>query len=226
LTHAEETRLTPRAEQTRAAIVEAALRLFRETGYEAATMRAIARAAGVSTGNAYYYFGSKEELIQEFYVRNHAEHAAACRGLLDTEQEFTARLRGTLRALIQVLSPYHSFAAAFYKNAAEPTSPLSPFSKESSPARDASIALYREVADRSSARIDRELRAELPELLWVYSLGIVLFWVHDTSPACTKTYRLIDATVPLVDRLVSLARIPVLRGTMRDVVALISEIRQ
>jgi AcrR family transcriptional regulator len=226
VTDAGEPRLTPRAEQTRAAIVEAALRLFRETGYEATTMRAIAREAGVSTGNAYYYFGSKDELIQEFYLRNHAEHAVACRELLQTQPEFASRLRSTLNALIQVLSPYHAFAAAFYKNAAEPTSPLSPFSKESSPAREASIALYREVADGSSARIDRELRAELPELLWLYSLGIVLFWVHDASPGCAKTYRLIDATTPLVDRLVSLARIPVLRGTMRQVVAIIREIRQ
>ena len=225
MTNPDEPGLTPRAEQTRAAIVEAALRLFRQNGYEAATMRAIAREAGVSTGNAYYYFGSKEELIQEFYLRNHVEHAAACRGMLDTEHEFASRLRGTLRALIQVLDPYHSFAATFYKHAAEPTSPLSPFSKESSAARDASIALYREVADGSSARIDRELRTELPELLWLYSLGIVLFWVHDTSQGRTKTYRLIDATVPLADRLVSLTRIPVLRGTMREVVAIIREIR-
>jgi AcrR family transcriptional regulator len=60
--------LTPRAQQTRAAIVETALALFRERGFEAATMREIASRAGVSTGNAYYYFGSKEELIQEFYA--------------------------------------------------------------------------------------------------------------------------------------------------------------
>jgi len=225
VTQAGEPGLTPRAEQTRTAIVEAALRLFRENGYEAATMRAIALQAGVSTGNAYYYFGSKDELIQEFYLRNHAEHAAACRSVLDAEREFASRLRATLTALIQVLDPYHSFAATFYKQAAEPTSPLSPFSKESSPARDASIALFREVAEGSSARIDRELRAELPELLWLYSLGIVLFWVHDTSPERAKTYRLIDATVPVADRLVSLARMPVLRGTMREVVSIIREIR-
>ena len=225
MTQAGEPGLTPRAEQTRTAIVEAALRLFRENGYEAATMRAIALQAGVSTGNAYYYFGSKDELIQEFYLRNHAEHAAACRSVLDAEREFASRLRATLTALIQVLDPYHSFAATFYKQAAEPTSPLSPFSKESSPARDASIALFREVAEGSSARIDRELRAELPELLWLYSLGIVLFWVHDTSPERAKTYRLIDATVPVADRLVSLARMPVLRGTMREVVSIIREIR-
>ena len=40
-----EAALTPRAEQTRAAIIEAALSLFREAGYEATTMRAIARRA-------------------------------------------------------------------------------------------------------------------------------------------------------------------------------------
>ena len=54
-----------KGEQTRAAIAEAALRMFREQGYEATTMRAIAKEAGVATGNAYYYFDSKEELIQE-----------------------------------------------------------------------------------------------------------------------------------------------------------------
>ena len=65
-------------------------------------MRAIAQDAGVSTGNAYYYFGSKEELIQQFYVHNQAEHLAACRPVLAAETEFAPRLRGTLRALIDV----------------------------------------------------------------------------------------------------------------------------
>jgi AcrR family transcriptional regulator len=45
---------TPKAEKTRAVIAEAAMRLFQEHGYEATTMRAIAREAGVATGNAYY----------------------------------------------------------------------------------------------------------------------------------------------------------------------------
>jgi AcrR family transcriptional regulator len=217
--------LTPRAEQTRAAIIEAALELFRESGYDAATMRAIAQRAGVSTGNAYYYFRSKDELIQEFYLRNHAEHGRACVAVLGRERTLAARLRGTLRALVDVLGPYHEFAAAFYKTAAEPRSPLSPFSRESGPAREAAVGLFREVVDGSTARIDRELRAQLPELLWLYSLGIVLFWVHDSSPGCAKTYRLIDATVPLADRLITLSRLPVLRGTLHDLIAVLGEIR-
>ena len=79
--------LTPRAQQTRAAIVEAALALFRERGYEATTMREIASRAGVSTGNAYYYFSSKEELLQEFYATSHAEHLAASRARLDGQDD-------------------------------------------------------------------------------------------------------------------------------------------
>lgn len=225
MTTVAEPELTPRAEQTRAAIVAAALRLFRENGYEATTMRAIAREAEVSTGNAYYYFSSKEELVQQFYATNQADHIVACRDVLDRETDFAARLRGTLRALIEVSAPYHEFAARFFKYAAEPSSPLSPLSKESSPARDAALALYAEVIDGSTLRIDRELRADLPELLWLYSLGVILYWVHDTSPGCAQTYLLIDRTVPLAARLVALARSRPLRSTMREVVSLIHDMR-
>src|SRR5215467_10651362 len=198
VTYVADPALTPRAEQTRAAITEAALALFRERGYEATTMRAIAERAGVSTGNAYYYFGSKEELIQEFYARNHADHRAASRQVLAAETDLAARLTGTVRALVEVLAPYHSFAATFYKHAAEPASPLSPFSPQSSPARLASIALYREVVDGSTAKMGAGVRERLPELLWLYSLGITLYWVHDTSPRCNRTHQLIDATVPVI----------------------------
>lgn len=217
--------LTSRAEQTRSAIVTAALRLFRENGYDATTMRAIAAEAGVSTGNAYYYYGSKEELIREFYERSQAEHAAAAQPVLETETEFAARLRGTLRALVDVLAPYHEFAAKFFKHAAEPSNPLSPFSPESSPVREASTALFREVIDGSTLRVNRQLGAQLPELLWLYSLGVILFWVHDSSPGCAKTYTLIDRTVPLADRLISLSRLPVLSSTLTDVISIIDDIR-
>jgi AcrR family transcriptional regulator len=219
-----ETTRTARAEQTRAAIVEAALALFTERGYEAATMRAIAERAGVSTGNAYYYFSSKEELIQEFYSRNYEAHLAASRGVLTVETDLAARLRGTVRALVDILMPYHSFAATFYKHAAEPSSPLSPFSPQSSPARQASIGLYREVVDASSARMGPGVRERLPELLWLYSLGITLFWVHDTSDCCAKTYQLIDATVPVIAQLVAASRLPALRRTLNDVIAIADQL--
>ena len=56
---------TPRSAATRGLVVETALRLFREEGYEATTMRRIASEAGLSPSNAYYYFSGKDELVQE-----------------------------------------------------------------------------------------------------------------------------------------------------------------
>jgi AcrR family transcriptional regulator len=210
---------------TRELIVETALRLFLERGYEATTMRAIAAEAGVSVGNAYYYFASKEQLLQAYYDRAQVEHEAVCREVLDSERAFAARLSGVLRSWVRVSDPYHAFAVKFFKHAAEPSNPLSPFSAESAPARDSAIALYREVVEGARDRIDAELREELPELLWLLWMGIVLFWVHDTSQGCERTYRLIDRTVPLVDRLVGLSHLPGLRGVTRDFMGVVRELR-
>ncbi|MFF4775451.1 TetR/AcrR family transcriptional regulator [Microtetraspora fusca] len=213
------------AEKTRERIVATALRLFKERGFEATTMRAIASEAGVSVGNAYYYFSSKEQLIQAYYDRAQGEHEAACRELLAIETSFGTRLSGVLRAWVRVSEPYHEFAAKFFKHAAEPSNPLSPFSADSAPARESAIAIYREVVEGSADRIDSELRAELPELLWLLSMGVVLFWVHDTSPGCERTYRLVDRTVPLVDRLVALSNLPGVRGVARDFIDVVRELR-
>ncbi|HEU4387636.1 MAG TPA: helix-turn-helix domain-containing protein, partial [Blastocatellia bacterium] len=85
---------TRKAEKTRAAILEAALELFRERGYEQTTMRAIAEKAGVALGNAYYYFHSKEHLIQAFYDRTQDEQREASRALLEREPDLKERLLG------------------------------------------------------------------------------------------------------------------------------------
>jgi AcrR family transcriptional regulator len=214
-----------KSEQTRALIVETALRLFRERGYEATTMRAIAREAGVSVGNAYYYFGSKEELIQAYYDELQEEHVKACRAVLDRERAFAPRLLGVLKARIDTMVPYHQFAGKFFKFAAEPSSPLNPFSAESGPARAAAVTIYREVVDGSNLKIDEEFRKELPELLWLYSMGIVLYWVHDSSPGCRKTYLLAERTVPLVDRMVAMSRLPGFKSVARELVGVIREVR-
>ncbi|HEU5109544.1 MAG TPA: TetR family transcriptional regulator [Micromonosporaceae bacterium] len=220
------TKGTARGEQTRRLIVDTALRLFREQGYGRTTMRAIAREAGVAVGNAYYYFPSKEHLIQEFYLGVQAEHRAAAAAALRDEKAFAARLRAVLHAGIDVNTPYHTFAATFFKTAAEPASPLSPFSVESAAPRAAAVAMFREVVEDSTVRVDKELRGELPELLWLAYLGVILYWVHDRSPAQTRTRTLIDGAVPLIDKLVGLSRLPGLRAVIREALGLIRALRQ
>lgn len=52
----------PSAEKTRAALIEAALRLFGEKGFDAASTREIAAAAKANIGSIAYHFGGKEKL--------------------------------------------------------------------------------------------------------------------------------------------------------------------
>jgi len=215
---------TPRSEVTRTRIVEAALRLFGENGYDRTTMRAIAREAGVSVGNAYYYFKSKEELVQGFYDRIAELHGRQSADVLAGQRNFAVRLRAVTLGWLDVAEPYHEFGRQFFVNAADPESPLSPFSPESSPARDAEIAIHRAVVEGSDTRIDPALRADLPELLWLYHMGVVLFWVHDRSPACRRTRMLVERTVPLLDRVVGLSRLRVLRPVTGEIVALIRDL--
>src|SRR3954466_1378373 len=151
-----------KAAQTRRTILDAAMRLFRTNGYDGTTMRAIAAEAGVSLGNAYYYFGSKEHLVQAFYDGLQEEHAAAASTLLARESRFDQRLLGVLHAWLDVAEPHREFAGQFFRNAAAPHSPLSPFSPESAPARDTSIGLFRTLVEGSDVKASADLRAELP----------------------------------------------------------------
>lgn len=51
----------------RSRILIAALRLFNDRGSHAVSTNHIARAAGISVGNLYYHFTSKEEIIRELF---------------------------------------------------------------------------------------------------------------------------------------------------------------
>ncbi len=213
-----------RGEQTRALILDTALRLFEEQGYEGTTMRAIAAEAGVSVGNAYYYFDSKEQLIQAFYGRNAQRHVQVAGSAMRDERDLSSRLRAVLRGWVDINERYHEFAGSFFKHAADGRSPLSPFSRESVPAREAVTSIFRDVVEGSDAKIAPALRAELPNLLWLYQMGLVLYWVHDRSPGTAKTYELIDRTVPLVVRAIALSRFRVLRGLLDDTLELVGSL--
>ncbi|MEV5431495.1 TetR family transcriptional regulator [Streptomyces sp. NPDC052701] len=208
---------TPRSGQTRALILETAMRLFRERGYDRTTMRAIAQEAGVSVGNAYYYFEGKEHLIQGFYDRIAAEHQVAVREILARETDLEARLAGVLKAWLDIAAPYHEFAVQFFKNAADPDSPLSPFSPESEQAREAAIGVHRQVLAGARTKVPDELRDVLPELMWLSQMGLVLYWIFDRTEGRERSYRLAERGARLTARGVALARFRVLRPLVREV---------
>ena len=216
---------TAKGEQTKALILSTALEMLQERGYEQTTMRAIAQKAGVSLGNAYHYFGSKDHLIQAFYHRTHEEHLRASLPALKTEKSLKGRLHAVIRLKIDTLEPYHEFAGVLFQTAAHPHSPLNPFAHAAAPVRRDSIKLFDDLVEQTKQRIPDDLRAELPYLLWLYHMGIILFWIHDSSPRRARTYRLIDQTVDLLDKLIALASNPLMRPLRKRALKLVSEVR-
>jgi AcrR family transcriptional regulator len=214
-----------KGEQTKALILSTALEMLHERGYEATTMRAIAEKAGVSLGNAYHYFGSKDHLIQAFYHRIHEDHLQASLPALQKESSLKGRLLAVMRLKIETLEPYHEFAGVLFQTAADPHSPLNPFAHASAPVRRDSVQLFEQLLEQTKARIPNDLRAELPYLLWLYHMGIVLFWIHDSSRKRARTYRLIDQTVDLLDKLISLASNPLMRPVRKRALKLVAELR-
>jgi hypothetical protein len=155
----------------------------------------------------------------------HAELDRAAQPVLDKERTLRKRLLGVLHAQLDIIEPYHDFAGVLFRTAADPSSPLSPFSPESLPVRQASTRLMAELVDGSTAKVDAQLRNELPHLLWLYHMGVILFWVHDQTPGAKRTRELVDRTVPVIDRLIKLARVPGLGLVAHQIVRIAHDLR-
>lgn len=226
-TRSEETVDPPvsKSEQTRSLILETALDLFSERGYEETTMRAVAEKAGVALGNAYYYFRSKEHLIQAFYDRLHERHRETCATILEGERTLKGRLLAVMRQMLTNMTPYHQFAGVLFRTAADPQSPLNPFSPESEAVRRESIEWFAGILKGAKTKVPPDLAEELPILLWLYHMGVVLFWIHDSSPKQVKTWRLMEHTVEIIARLISIASLPLMRPLRRSTLKLLADLR-
>jgi AcrR family transcriptional regulator len=80
----------------RTEILDAAERCFARSGFHGASMQEICSEAGMSPGNLYRYFASKEALIAGISERNRAE-AVASFALVDQSPEFFEGLAGLAR---------------------------------------------------------------------------------------------------------------------------------
>jgi len=221
---ADEEPILSKGERTKERIVQAALELFREQGYEATTMRMVADAAEVSLGNAYYYFASKDLLLQAFYRDVHEAHVAASAPVLARERGLLERLRGVMLAKLEVIAPYHRFSALMFRVAADPKSPLNPFHSAGAGMRTEGEALFAEVLAGSKLKLPKDLAAELPGLLWTYSMGIVLYWIHDDSPGRVRTQRLIEHSCEIVVKCIQLAANPLLRPLKSRTLAMLRDL--
>ena len=216
---------TAKAEETGAKILDSALELFREQGFDSATMREIAAKAGVATGAAYYYYASKDAIVMAFYERSWQEMQPVIEAAVLEARGLEAKLRAIIRVKLDHFSPNRAVLRALLRSGADPSHPLSPFSANTAEIREADIAWFRRILDDGGLRLPRDLTPHLPSALWFFQMGVIFFWVTDESEAQMRTSRLLDLACKAVVSLIRLAGLPLTRPVRKAAVEVIELVK-
>jgi hypothetical protein len=103
---------------------------------------------------------------------------------------------------------HRELMVALLKAGVDPRDPLSPFGEDTKEVRDATIAWYVQAVEGSDVTVTKDLAPHVPRLLWLYHMGLIYFWIVDTSPEQRRTRRLIEATLDLVVQLLRASSLP------------------
>lgn len=93
-----------KSETRRDAILSVALQVFREVGFDAASMSQIASRVGGSKATLYNYFASKEELLLAAMLHSANEHAQSVLELLQGSDDLPAQLHGFVQSLLTLIN--------------------------------------------------------------------------------------------------------------------------
>jgi AcrR family transcriptional regulator len=215
---------TAKSDETRARILMAAIDLFRRQGFDETTIREIAAEAGVATGAAYYYFDSKDAIVLAFYDQAQKEMEPQLEQALHAGKDLKARLAALLEVKLRYFEPNRGLLGTLASHA-DPAHPLSPFSAQTTEIRERDMHYFARAVEEARLRVPGDLKPHLPRILWMYQMGIILFWIYDRSQAQRRTRLLIEKSLTAVVTLVKLSGFPLLRPARRMVVDLVETVK-
>jgi AcrR family transcriptional regulator len=213
-----------KSQATATKILDAALGLFQTKGFDQTTMRDIAAAAGMATGAAYHHFPSKEALVMAFYQRSCDETRPLLESALTGARGLQQQLSALIRTKLDYFEPNRAVLKALLKNGADPQHPLSPFSAHTQAIRATDVEWFRRIL--TGVRMPQDLAPHMPDVLWLFQMGIIYFWITDTSPRQKRTTRLLETSVKVVALLLRLASLPLTRPLRKPVLEMIQIVKE
>jgi AcrR family transcriptional regulator len=166
----------------------AARDLFTRAGFEAATTREIAGAAGIATGTLFNYFPTKEAiaiaLAEEAMAQAHREFEGRGSGESVAEDLFAL-----IAAELRKLKPLRGLVRPVLEAAAGPTV-RSAAAPEGESIRLGHLELAEQIiAQRFPAAVSS---AVVMSLYWTLYIGVLSFWANDDSPGQEDTLAVLD----------------------------------
>ena len=194
--------------------------MFREKGFAETSMREVAARAGVATGLAYYYFSSKDAIVLAFYQQAKVDLGPLLEGA-QTGRKLEERLAALIQAKFRYFAPNRKFLGALMGHAADPANPLSPFAAESREVREQDLAQFGRALAETATSVPDDMAAALPKILWMYQMGLILFWIYDRTEGQERTARLLEASVRMVALLIKLGSLPLVKPARKAVLELV-----
>ena len=184
-------------EATRKRIVAAALGLFQARGFDRTTTKQIAARAKVAEGTVFNYFPTKEDIALHFFEEEVDHAIAAVRDDLRLRKApLEEKLFKLVHSQLEFLAPYERFIGAALLHALNPASHLGAFSHRAQQLRHRYLAFVAELIEDSSPRRKNDALSWLvPEAFWIYYLGVLLFWLYDTSKDKQHTLAFLDRSL-------------------------------
>jgi len=189
---------------------------------EAATMREIAKAAGVALGAAYYYFPSKEAIVLAYYDSVQAEHRERVEAqMMEGSPNLVQRLQIAFHSKLDILRGDRKLLGTLFRYTGEPGHPLSALGAGTRKNREDSIAVF--ALALGDERLPDDVRTVFPAALWALHMGILLYFIYDDSLNQERTRKLCDGLLQLVARALPLVNFPLLRPVRGTLFALLRE---
>jgi AcrR family transcriptional regulator len=197
-----------------------AMRLIAARGYEATTLRDIAKEASVSVGLLYRYFPSKQAVIVAFYEELSADYARQAASM--PPGKWRDRFIFALNTSLHVLQPHRvALRALIPVLVGDPDDGV--FAAGTAFSRQRVQRVFEEAVVGSSDAPKPPLAEALGRLLYLVHLAVLLWWLLDKSAKQRATVALVALTQQLLPSAALTLRLPPIRRFVIAVDALIRE---
>ncbi|RLA03546.1 MAG: TetR/AcrR family transcriptional regulator [Gammaproteobacteria bacterium] len=165
-------------QQRKIKILEQSAELFINEGYNAVTIRRIAKITGLATGTLFNYFPNKESLamniIMAAFAKGQIHYQKRCSNCVEPKEELHLLINSVLRQL----RPYRSFLGPVLEKSFSPF-PKDTVSIEGKTAQQQQLMMVSNIMDKYNIPAS-ENNLEL-DIYWSLYLGILAFWMKDNS---------------------------------------------
>jgi AcrR family transcriptional regulator len=207
-------------EQTRKRLFDAAIQRIASSGYEASTLRDIAKDAGVSAGLLYRYFPSKRAVVLALYDDLSAEYSVQAQRM--PAGRWRDRFVFALETSLDVLRPHRRALKALIPTIVSDTdegvfASATAFSRER--VRGAFMSAVKNASDAPGGK----LAGALGRLLYLAHLGLLLCWLLDKTRDQRATRGLIALTRRTLPAMAMAVKLPMVRGLIASADELLGE---